>query len=545
MSSKLVHEVLSRSEIRKIADKVLASVYVPSSVYRLQLNYQFTFRDAIRLIPYLKELGIGAVYSSPYFQATPKCLHGYNVTNPNRINPEIGSEKDFDDFCAALKKHGMGQILDVVPNHMGIASASNLLWMDVLENGPSSRFSDFFDIEWEPEKKELKDKVLLPILSDHYGQVLEREEIKLTFDGNQFWIRYWDHQLPIAVKSYAFILSWRSQDLKDKFGAGTKACMELRDMVSAFRDLPFKVQRNRRAIKEVNRKRAGIKERFQKLIRSSEKIKRFVNSRVEWFSARKGDPASFDLLDQLLGQQYYRMAHWRVAADEINYRRFFNINELAAIRVEDREVFDHHHKLTLRLLKEDKVQGFRVDHPDGLYDPPEYFARLTRAHLLQKIFSESIINYRDLLSNETKRRQAAELIKAVLESKHFTLGPSFFIVAEKILDQKEFLPPNWTLHGTTGYDFLNSLNGLFVYRHHVHAFDRIYEQFTGEKIDFEELIYQRKKFFGLVQMASEVNALGHKLDQISERNRRYPDLPTGSFQFQSPGRYRQRPVNPA
>ncbi|OGX06818.1 MAG: malto-oligosyltrehalose synthase [Omnitrophica bacterium RIFCSPLOWO2_12_FULL_50_11] len=508
-----------------MAREELASIYIPSSVYRLHLNRKFTFQRAIRLIPYLKELGIEAVYVSPYFQNTPKCLHGYNVTDPNQINPEIGSEADFLGFCEALQNANIAQILDIVPNHMAIASPANKVWTGVLENGPSSRYARFFDIDWEPEKRELKDKVLLPILSEHYGQVLEQGGLKLRFDGAQFWICYWDHKLPVTAKTYAFILRYGMHALTPVFGANDEERDTFRGVISGFEDLPLKVASVREAIEEVEGKKEHLKKHFQTLVACSDRLRSYVGSCVKTFNGRKGNPKSFDLLDELLSRQYYRLAYWRVAADEINYRRFFNVNELAATRIEDPEVFRHHHELTFQLLRTGRVQGLRIDHPDGLYDPPEYFRALSRNYLFERVRDKVLVTYGGVFDRDReKQKEIFDRIKTVLESKEFTSRPAFYLVAEKILDRKESLPHDWAVHGTTGYDFLNALNGLFVHRLHEKELTDVYEQFVGERINFDDLLYQKKKFFALIHMSSEINALGHRLDRISEQDRRYRDF---------------------
>ena len=464
---------------------------IPASVYRLQLNAQFTFRDAEKNLPYRQDLGVKALYFSPIFQAVPGSTHGYNVTDPNVINPELGGEAGLESLAAAASGCGMLLILDVVPNHMGINADGNLFWQDVLENGPASIYADVFDIDWEPEKRELHEKVLLPILGDHYGRVLEAQKIKLVFSAGGFCAEvYGSRHLPLAPDTYPMILETGMEDLGQRLPVDHEEHSEYCSIITAFRNLPSRLERDPLKIQERHREKEIAKSRLAKLTERSEAVRTSILSRLKVLNGTPGNPASFDALDRILNEQSFRMAFWRVAFEEINYRRFFDINDLAAIRIEQPAVFDLCHKLVFRLLLEGKVHGLRIDHPDGLYDPPAYFSRL----------------------QEQYRKLCPEAERPV------------YVTVEKILDRREPLPADWCVHGTVGYDFMASLDRLFVLPENAKAFDGLYEAFIGEKIDFERLVYEKKKQFALVQMPSEINSLSLRLDRISESNRRYRDF---------------------
>jgi (1->4)-alpha-D-glucan 1-alpha-D-glucosylmutase len=481
----------------------------PVSTYRIQLNKTFPFRQAADLAPYLRDLGLEAVYCSPYFTAIPGSSHGYNVTDYNATNPELGTPEEFDAFCAALAGRGLRQVLDMVPNHMGIGS-NNTLWLDVLENGPASVYAHFFDINWEPVKKELKDKVLIPVLGDLYGRLLESQELKLHYQDGAFQLRYHVHVLPIAPETYPLILSRDTDELEASLPEPDRE--ELLSISTAFQNLPPRAETAPARVAERNREKEVSKRRLAALAARSEPVRELIAEQVRLINGEKGVPRSFDRLDDLLDQQAYRMTYWRAAADDINYRRFFDINELAATHMEDPRVFASCHELVFRLIREGKVHGLRIDHPDGLYDPPKYFRRLQRNCLAELIASQ--------MEPAPDPAEAA----AALDSPELRGATPLLIVAEKILDRKETLPEDWCIHGTVGYDFLNALNGVFVEQANEKAFSALYDEFIGHGIDFDQLVYDKKKLFALLHMASEINDLGHRLDLISEQNRLYRDF---------------------
>ncbi len=526
LNDKVIAEnriVLSEEKLSSWIIKKARSLYIPSSIYRLQFNRNFTFSDALALIPYLKEIGIEAVYCSPFFQAVPGSLHGYDVTDPNRLNPEIGSTEDYERFCAVLTDHGMGQILDVVPNHMGIFGESNRWWMDVLENGQSSLYAGFFDIDWDPPTRKLSGKILLPVLGDFYGRVLENQEIRLVLNDGGFSVHYYERCFPVDPRTYPLILEYGLQDLIGSFGSDKRELEEYLSISTALRNLPSRGESDPQKISERNREKEIAKRRLASLLIVSPVIRDFVHSRLVIFNGRKGDEHSFDQLDALLNAQAYRLGLWSVAAQEINYRRFFNINDLAAIHTENENVFLHYHAYVFDLIRRGKISGLRIDHPDGLYDPTAYFRLIQRECFLNMILGECDQDPAFTQGGNIFDVAAArEVLDRLLDGGGVASG--FFVVGEKILDRREQLPGDWSIHGTVGYDFMNAANGLFVNQHNEGSFSRLYDDFIGHKIDFEELVYSKKKFFALVHMASEINALGNRLDHITVANRRFRDF---------------------
>jgi (1->4)-alpha-D-glucan 1-alpha-D-glucosylmutase len=470
---------------------------IPTATYRLQFHAGFTFADATAIVEYLHALGISHCYASSYLMAVPGSTHGYDVADPTRLNPEIGTEETFKTWVSALRAHGMGHIIDLVPNHMGIAKSSNPWWQEVLENGPSSLYARVFDIDWHPLKVELENKVLLPILGDSYGAVLDRQEILLRYEAGVFALHYYETALPVAPGSYARILETDVDALVETLGEESIEAAEYLSILTAIRRLPSRADLKPASRIERAREKEVIKRRLATLTRDCAPVREHVLRAVALFNGVKGVTHSFDRLDDLLGAQAYRLAHWRVAAEEINYRRFFDINELAAIRMEDPEVFRHVHALVFELLKHELVDGFRIDHVDGLYDPGDYLERL-----------------------QVRAREARPDL----------YGPDrpLFVVVEKILALDEELP-DWRTHGTSGYDFLIQLNGVFVDRRNEKAFNAVWENFARLKTPFNEIAYRSKQLILRLSMASELNVLAHQLNRFSERSRYYRDFTLNSL----------------
>lgn len=352
------------------------------STYRLQFNAQFTFRDATELIPYLHRLGVTHVYSSPYFVAQPGSPHGYDVCRHDQLNPEIGTAEDYAAFVAALRAHDIGQVLDVVPNHMA-ASSANPWWMDVLENGLSSPFAHFFDIDWQPVKDELAGKVLLPILGEQYGSALEAGQLLVGLVDGGFVLHYFDHVLPIGPKTSMSILNHRLEELQTALGDSSDGFIEYQSILTALQHLPPASARSPEAMVERQREKEVVRRRLRRLSADEPVVAEFLDRNVAEFNGTPGDPQSFDRLDELLRSQVYRLCHWRSASDEVNYRRFFDINGLAAICVEAADVFERTHRLVMQLLARGDVDGLRIDHIDGLLDPSRYLWRLQWAYLAE------------------------------------------------------------------------------------------------------------------------------------------------------------------
>ncbi|HEV8319918.1 MAG TPA: malto-oligosyltrehalose synthase, partial [Vicinamibacterales bacterium] len=470
---------------------------IPLATYRLQFHASFTFDDATAIVDYLHALGISHVYASSYLKAVPGSTHGYDVADPTQLNPEVGTMESYRRWVAALRAHDMGHVIDLVPNHMGIAKSANPWWQDVLENGPSSRYAPVFDIDWRPLKLELNNKVLIPILGNLYGEVLERQEIVLRYHEGSFRVQYFETELPIAPGTYEMILGTDVDALVQTLGEDSIEATEYLSILTAIRHLPPPEKMDRALQAEREREKEVIKRRLATLTRESTTVRRHVERVVALFNGTAGDPQTFDRLDALLSQQAYRLAHWRVAAEEINYRRFFDINELAAIRMEDPAVFDRVHGFAFELLRERLVDGFRIDHVDGLYNPGDYLARLqARARAVRP----------DARADERP----------------------LFVVVEKILGVDESLP-EWPVHGTTGYDFLVKVNGLFVDTRSERSMNDIYDRFTRLRTPFHELAYRSKQLILRLSMPSELNVLGNQLNRFSERSRHYRDFTLASL----------------
>ena len=498
---------------------------IPVSTYRLQFNHRFTFSDATKVLPYLAELGISDIYASPYFKARKGTIVGYDIVDPARLNPEIGTEVTYNRLIRELQKRKMGQILDIVPNHMYVGNNDNAWWLDVLENGPSSPYALFFDIDWNPVKRELKNKVLIPILGEHYGTILERQELKLIFEAGAFFLYYYDRKLPILPETYVDILKHRIEKLEIFLPIDDPSLAKFLSIMTDLSCLPSYTERVGSKLAERSHEKEIIKKRLYKLHKESHAIRDFIEENVRIFNGTKKEPHSFDLLNDLLGKQVWRLSYWRVAAEEINYRRFFDISSLAAIRMEDPVVFKKAHELVLKLIGEGKVTGLRVDHPDGLYDPSEYFKKLQRECFLQVRLAHS---------QRVQGRKSKAPVEASLESeilRQYTEMVAsdprfkpFYVVGEKILLKDEKLPEDWPIFSTVGYDFLNTLNGIFVDTVKGKAFANIYERFVRSKMGYHDLVYEKKRLIMIVAMSGEINRLAHHLNRLAEKNRHSRDF---------------------
>jgi (1->4)-alpha-D-glucan 1-alpha-D-glucosylmutase len=485
---------------------VIKGSRVPRATYRVQFNYQFTFKDARRIVPYLADLGVSELYASPFLKAGTHSLHGYDVSDHNQINPEIGSEQEYTHLVEALASHGMGVLLDVVPNHMGVGSNENAWWNDVLENGPIAVHAPYFDVDWTPLQTELHRKVLLPVLGDQYGRVLERGELKLTFHEGSFSLAYWEHVFPLAPTSYAAVLAGPCERLAELRSSEDPALVELQSILTAISHLPAHDVVDDDQIAERNREKEVIKRRLAALVTSDPAVGSEIEAEVLALNGKVGDPRSFDALDTILNDQAYRLAYWRVASEEINYRRFFDVNTLAAVRMERPDVFDAAHHLIFRLLQEGKAHGLRIDHPDGLRDPAQYFRRLQDEFRVQSLALEE--DGRAVTTSNFEPRTSNSL----------------YLVVEKILAKDEPLPDQWEVHGTTGYDFMNAVGGILVDASQRTRFDALYARFIDQRMDFDRLVYESKRRIMNLSLASEINVLAWHLNSLSERDRRSRDF---------------------
>jgi (1->4)-alpha-D-glucan 1-alpha-D-glucosylmutase len=502
-----------------MANENLPAARIPVATYRLQFNRQFGFAAAREIVPYLRGLGVTDIYASSYLTAKAGSLHGYDVVDHNRLNWEIGTPEAYGELITELERFHMGHILDFVPNHMCTESKENLWWMDVLENGPCSTHATFFDINWQPLKKELTNKVLLPLLGDQYGKVLENGELRLVFEEGSFSIVYYETKLPLEPATWLQILKYRLDMVEAAFSADAPPLLELLSIITALQHLPPTTEHDPEKIAERYREKEVVKKRLMLLCGQSMEIFNFITENVNIFNGTTGEPASFDLLDQLLSAQVYRLSFWKVATEEINYRRFFDINALSAIRMEDPLVFRETHAFVLELIREGKVTGLRIDHVDGLYDPLTYLERLQRNCFIQLCLAASGEG-RPPADEET----AAAWLKKCTGDYGRTMAdhPShkpFYIICEKILLRGEQLPEEWPVFGTTGYDFLNYVNGLFIDQDNLKWLDRSYTRFIRQTINFGEAVYEKKKLVMQVSMSGEINTLGHYLNNISEKNR--------------------------
>src|SRR5437870_3979979 len=410
---------------------------------------------------------------------------------------------------------------------MGIAGNRNAWWSDVLMHGASSPYAPFFDIDWMPVKAELANRVLLPLLGDQYGVVLDRGELRVQLSDGRFTIHYYDTVLPVAPRTYVQILGHRLDQLEAALGAEHTALLELKAVYQLLLTIPHRTETNPERLAARHRETEIAHQKFARLLETSGDVRDFITENVRLFNGTPGDPRSFDLLDGLLNDQVYRLAYWRVAGEEINYRRFFDINELAAIRTEDPRVFAETHRLIFRLVREGTVTGLRIDHPDGLYAPGEYFRRLQRASYLEtvrgKLAAEAAGD-----STAWRDRTVLELYDAAQQERGASLRP-FYIVAEKILASGEQLPDHWAVLGTTGYEFLTCLNGIFIDRQQAGAMERIYTRLLSQRPSFAEIVYRSKRLIMETSMAAELNTLGHRLDRISEKHRSSRDFTLASL----------------
>ncbi|HEV2263492.1 MAG TPA: malto-oligosyltrehalose synthase [Stellaceae bacterium] len=444
---------------------------VPTATYRIQLNRTFTFDDAAAVVPYLASLGISHVYASPFLKARAGSTHGYDIVDYRRLNPEIGDEQGLARFGAALAAHGLGLILDFVPNHMGVGKADNAWWLDVLEWGQHARHARYFDIDWHPAKHALEGKVLLPILGRAYGEALTAGEIVLRFDAAggalDFW--YFDHRLPLRPQDYPTVLA----SLVGDRSALARAISAIGGMDPAT---------PQRSLYETA---AAMKQALAAAAAEPATLAA-ITAAVDRCAGTPGDADSFTALHALLERQYYRLAHWHAADDEINYRRFFDIIDLAGIRMDRVTVFRDAHELLGRLVADGALHGLRIDHVDGMADPRRYCRRLNA-------FAAALAP-RDAAGRRWRP----------------------YIVVEKILRDSERLPMDWPVSGTTGYEYLALANALFVAPEGYAQLAQYWRGFTGIEDSLETAIDRCRRLMIDRSLASELTYLVDWLQAIAE-----------------------------
>ena len=471
---------------------------IPRATYRVQLHRDFTFADLTALVPYLASLGISHVYCSPYLRARPGSRHGYDIVDHRMLNPEIGSEKDFAQLVAELARHGMSHLCDIVPNHMAIMGEDNAWWMDVLENGRASAYADYFDIDWTPQDPVLAGKVLVPVLGDAYAKVLERGELKLTFeaDTGTFAVRYFEHRFPLDPRDYPRLLDPALAAVRETLDAVSRR--EAERLLALLRRLPTRDAPARASMTARRAAAALLKRQLAALAARHPPLAAAIASAVQRINGIPGDESSLDALHALLEAQAYRLAHWRVASDEINYRRFFDVNDLAALRMENAPVFEATHAYVLGLAARGAIGGLRIDHPDGLFDPAHYFSQLQK-------------RYGEMAAAAGRQSDAPQ--------------PGIYVVVEKISAPHERLPAEWPIHGSTGYRFCNLVNGLFVDGRAKSRVDRIWRAFAGAEADtLDAQAYRGRRVIMERALASELGVLTSRALRIARAERRSRDI---------------------
>jgi (1->4)-alpha-D-glucan 1-alpha-D-glucosylmutase len=454
-------------------------------------------------------------------------MHGYDVVDHNSLNPEIGTQEDFEQFVAALRAHGMGHIVDFVPNHVGVMGADNAWWMDVLENGKASRYAEFFDIDWSPPNPALAGKLLVPALGEPYGAILEKGELQLRYEPEHgsFAVFYHEHRFPIDPQSYPVVLE-RALAHAGAREASERQRLELGSLIESFRKLPGREASTADEVFERDRDKELHKQRLAALLNGAPTLGKAVESVVAELSGTASERTSFDSLHELLELQCYRLAYWRVAADDINYRRFFDVNDLAALRMENPHVFDATHRLVLELIRENKLDGLRIDHPDGLYDPARYFEQLQHEAALAGTTVPVAGKAASAPAPATTVASAAEKSPGsqaqVAGSGKLTLP--LYLLVEKITASFERLPPSWLVHGTTGYNFTNVVNGLFVDSRAKARMDRIYQSFIIDYVEWTDVAYDSKVLVLRTALAAELNVLANQLARIAQADRHTRDF---------------------
>ena len=472
------------------------ALHTLGATYRLQLSPTFGFREAAGVADYLRELGVTDVYSSPLLAACRGSTHGYDVVDHGRLNEQLGSAADFVAWSDRLRELGLGLLLDWVPNHMGIATEENPWWDDVLENGPCSIYADHFDIDWAPPKRGLEGRVLLPILGEQYGEILERGELTLVWERGVFRLAYFERRLPLSPPSVVSILL--EVAARTGLPEDDPVRQELLSIVSQLRNLPQTTEIAPDRRKERAREKEVAKRRLAQLVGTSDALASALLAVVGEWNGTPGTPATFDRLDALLSEQCYRLASWKVAAEEINYRRFFDVNDLAALRMESPVVFEQAHALLFGLLDEGRVNALRLDHTDGLYDPYAYFESL------QRRFTPS--------AGSGKGASPDDLARPIP------------LLIEKILEPGEQLSPTWPVDGTTGYELAVALAGLWVDPSAETALTAMYRRFTGDERSFADHVYESKRHILRFSLASEINVLARWLERIAETSRKWRDF---------------------
>lgn len=444
---------------------------VPLATYRIQFNSSFDFNHAKTIVSYLQELGISDLYASPIFKARTGSTHGYDVVDQNQLNPELGTSEDFDQLIEEIKNNGMGWLQDIVPNHMAYDSQNKYL-MDIFEHGPDSEFLDFFDIDWEHPLTDFRGRVLTPLMGDFYGNCLENGELKLAYEEEGLTINYYSLKLPLKIESYAYLVSYGLKELEEKLGRRHPNVVKLLGVLYVLKNiLSEELSQDRRS------QTLFAKGLLWELYQDNTDIQKFIDQNIEFLNGKPGEPESFNPLDQILSDQFFRLSYWKVGAEELNYRRFFTVNELISVKVEDDKVFNKTHDLIFKLVRSGKFTGLRIDHIDGLYNPLQYLQWL-----------------REKVGN-------------------------VYLTVEKILDVEEELPKKWPIEGTSGYEFLIYTNSLFCQRENEDRFNQIYRDATGLTAAFKQLLIDKKRLIADRNLRGDADNLARLLKRIAGQYR--------------------------
>jgi (1->4)-alpha-D-glucan 1-alpha-D-glucosylmutase len=483
---------------------------IPASTYRLQMHEKFDFAAAQAILPYLKKLGIGDAYLSPIFEARPHSMHGYDVVRHDCLNPELGGDAGFATFAAELKGRDMGLLLDTVPNHMGVGNNS-VWWQDVLENGRASQYSGYFDIDWEPLKTDMQNKLLLPILGDQYGEALENKQLQVQFEDGRAIVAYFDHKMPLAPRTLALLFPTESDEA---FGV-TPA---LRTLLNQTEELPLHETSDRKQAELRQKRLQELKPALTELFKDpalADTLKRAVDA----INGKENEPRSFDKLHALLDAQPYRLASWRTSSEQINYRRFFDVNDLVGLRMENPEVFAETHRLIRKLLANGDVTGLRIDHCDGMFNPHVYLERLQMMFVAAQC-QGPVVDKADASPSGIENS-----VLSAARGRDWELSAlPLYCVVEKILEPGETLPRTWAVQGTSGYDFVHFANQFFIQPKNRSAFDAIYTEFIGERSRPAQIIYESKRNVMQTSLSSETHVLGNLLSQLASADRRVRDF---------------------
>ncbi len=489
-----------------LATALAAEARTPGATYRLQMHKGFTFADAASILPYLEKLGITDAYLSPIFEARPGSMHGYDVARHDCLNPELGGEQGFGGLTEALRARKMGLLLDTVPNHMGVGNQS-VWWQDVLENGRASEFSGYFDIDWEPLKPDMQNRLLLPILGKQYGEALEDGEFQVAFEGGRAVLRYFDHVQPLAPRPLPMLFP---QERDEEWGVTPK----FRALLEELKTLPPHESTDAGTVAGRRARLRELKPRLQAML-SDPALQPALERAAEAINGTPGDPRSYDALHDLLNAQPYRLAYWRTSSEQINYRRFFDVNDLVGLRMENPEVFARTHTLIRKMLADGDVTGLRIDHCDGMFNPRVYLERLQQLCAAARCFGPAI-------SDDDPSGIEQSVLDATRGSDWATLP--LYCVVEKILEPGETLPRVWAVQGTSGYDFVHFANQFFIQPANKARFDAIYSEFIGGRVSPARVIYESKRNVMLSSLSSELQVLANLLSHLARADRRVRDF---------------------